>query len=112
MELVTEKQGGVVLFKLKGRLDALTAPEFEQKCLQWLDAGESWFAVDLGELEYISSAGIRSILFIAKQLKAREGGLVFSRISGMVEKVFNIAGIYDMFPMYDSLDDALTRLKP
>lgn len=32
MELITEKQGEVVVFKLKGRLDALTAPDFEQKC--------------------------------------------------------------------------------
>jgi hypothetical protein len=44
--LITEKQGAVVVFKLKGWLDALTAPEFEQKCLTWLDGGESCFAVD------------------------------------------------------------------
>jgi anti-anti-sigma factor len=112
MELITEKQGAVVVFKLKGRLDALTAPEFEQKCLKWLEAGESCFAVDLGELEYISSAGIRSILFIAKQLKVQDGRLVLSRISGMVEKVFNITGIYSMFPVYASLDEATAQLKP
>ncbi len=112
MELVTEKQEGVVVFKLKGRLDALTAPDFEQKCLKWLDAGESCFAVDLGELEYISSAGIRSILFVAKQLKTRDGRLALSRISGMVEKVFNITGIYSLFPIYASLDEALAQLKP
>jgi anti-anti-sigma factor len=112
MELITEKQGEVVVFKLKGRLDALTAPDFEQKCLKWLDAGESCFAVDMGELEYISSAGIRSILFLAKKLKTQDGSLGFSRISGMVEKVFNIAGIYSMFPMYASLDEALAQLKP
>jgi anti-anti-sigma factor len=112
MELITEKQGEVVVFKLKGRLDTLTAPEFEQKCLKWLDAGEFYFALDLGELDYISSAGIRSMLVIAKKLKARDGGLAFSRISGMVEKVFNIAGIYTMFPMYASLDEAITHFKP
>ena len=112
MELITEKQGEVVVFKLKGRLDALTAPEFEEKCQRWLDDGESWFAVDLGELEYISSAGIRSILFIAKKLKAQEGALGFSRISGMVKKVFTIAGIYSIFPIYASLEEALSQLKP
>ncbi|RJR41385.1 MAG: anti-sigma factor antagonist [Deltaproteobacteria bacterium] len=112
MELITEKQSEVVVFKLKGRLDALTAPEFEQKCLKWLETGESRFAVDLGELEYISSAGIRSILLIAKRLKAQDGGLAFSRISGMVEKVFNIAGIYSLFPMCASLDEAAAQLKP
>ena len=112
MELITEKQGYLVVFKIKGRLDAMSAPEFEQKCLEWLGARESCFAMDLGELEYISSAGIRSILIIAKQLKSRDGRLGFCRISGMVEKVFNIAGIYSMFPMYASLEEAITQLKP
>jgi len=112
MELITEKQGEVVVFKLRGRLDAVTAPEFEQKCLKWLEAGELHFAVDLGELDYISSAGIRTILVVAKQLKAKDGSLAFSRIAGMVAKVFNIAGIYSMFPMYPSLDEAITQLKP
>lgn len=112
MELITEKQGEVVVFKLKGRLDTLTAPDFEQRCLKWLEAGEFWFAVDLGELDYISSAGIRAMLFIAKQLKAQDGSLAISRISGMVEKVFNIAGIYSMFPIYASLDEAITHFKP
>jgi anti-anti-sigma factor len=111
MELITEKQGEVVVFKLKGRLDTLTAPDFEEKCLKWLEAGEFNFAVDLGELDYISSAGIRSILVIAKQLKAQDGGLAFSRISGMVEKVFNIAGIYTLFPAYASLDEALAHFQ-
>jgi anti-anti-sigma factor len=111
MELITEKQGEVVVFKLKGRLDALTAPGFEQKCLKWLEAGESRFAVDLGELEYISSAGIRSILSVAKSLKPQGGCLAFARISGMVEKVFNLAGIHSLFPMYASLEEAAAQLK-
>jgi anti-anti-sigma factor len=112
MELITEKQGDVVVFKLKGRLDAMSAPDFERKCLEWLEAGECCFAVDLGELEYVSSAGIRSILIVAKQLKSQDGHLAFARISGMVEKVFNIAGIYSMFSVYASLDEALKQIKP
>ncbi len=112
MELITEKQGEVVVFKLKGRLDTFTAPEFEDKCLKWLDAGECRFAVDLGELDYISSAGIRAMLLIAKKLQARDGGLAIARIFGMVEKVFTIAGISSMFPMYASLDEAITHFKP
>jgi anti-anti-sigma factor len=67
--------------------------------------------VDLGELEYISSAGIRSILLVAKKLKTLEGELGFACISGMVEKVFNIAGIYALFPMYATLEDALAHPK-
>ncbi len=112
MEIVSEKQGAVVVFKLKGRLDAVTAPGFEQRCLHWLEAGESRFAVDLGEVEYISSAGIRSILNIADMLKAKDGGLALSRTSGMVEKVLQIADIPAMFPLYPTLEEAVAHLTP
>ncbi len=112
MELITEKQGAVVVVKLKGRLDAVTAPSFEQRCLKWLEAGESRFVVDLGELEYISSAGIRSILNIADMLKAQDGGLALSRTSGMVEKVLEIADIPSMLPLYPTLEEAVAHLTP
>lgn len=49
---------------------------------------------------------------MAKKLKTQDGRLALSRVSGMVEKVFNITGIYSMFPMYASLDEALAQLKP
>ncbi len=112
MELITEKQGAVVVVKLKGRLDSLTAPSFEQRCLNLLEAGESRFAVDMGELEYISSAGIRSLLNVADMLKAKDGGLALSRISGMVEKVFEIAGVPSMFSLYPTLEEAVAHLTP
>ncbi len=112
MEIVTEKQERVVVFKLKGRLDAVTAPSFDQRCLNWLKAGESRFAIDLGELEYISSAGIKSILYVADMLKAHHGGLALSGASGMVEKVLKIADIPSMLPLYPTLEEAVAHLTP
>ncbi len=112
MEIITERQGRVVVFKLKGRLDSLTAPSFEQTCLKWLEAGEARFAVDLGELEYISSAGIRSILNVADMLKAQDGDLALARVSGMVERVFTIAGVPSMLPLHPTLDEAIAYVTP
>lgn len=109
MELVTEKQGIVVVVKVKGRMDALTAPDFEKKCLFWLQQGESKLAVDLGELEYLSSAGVRAILIVARKFKSVDGSICFCRVKKMVKNVFLLSGLTSMFPVYESLEEALAR---
>ena len=71
MEIVkTGKENNAVIVKISGRMDAVTAPEFEKILSAWIDESEKYFVVDLSSLEYISSAGLRSILIIAKKLKA------------------------------------------
>ncbi|MBP8645565.1 MAG: STAS domain-containing protein [Syntrophobacteraceae bacterium] len=109
MVMTVEKLEKALRLKVKGRLDAITAPDFEKECAAWIDRGENQFIVDLEELEYISSAGLRSVLITAKRLKSDNGRICFCNTRGMVRKVFNISGFQSMFPMYDTLDEALTR---
>jgi len=109
MELKSGKQGKATVIKIKGRMDALTAPEFEKESSRWIDEGASSLIIDLGELEYISSAGLRSILLTAKKLKANQGQISFCCPSGMVMKVFSMSGFSSMFSMYDSLEEALAK---
>jgi anti-sigma B factor antagonist len=108
--LKSDKHGNATVIKIKGRMDALTAPEFEKESAKWIDQGDINLIVDLGELEYISSAGLRSILVTAKKLKSNKGRISFCCPSGMVMKVFSMSGFSSMFSMYDSLDEALTKV--
>ncbi len=107
MECTCQKIGQAVTIKVIGRMDAVTAPDFEKQCGQWLDQGENHLAVDLSGLEYISSAGLRAILGTGKKLKARGGSLVFGGMSPMVKEVFTISGFAAIFPVYDDLESAL-----
>lgn len=109
MDLESGKRGETVVLQITGRLDTLTAPNFEQECAKWLDGGEKSFLVDLGKLEYISSAGLRSFLTIAKRLKAVQGQISFCNLAGMVQEVFTIAGFDTMFPVYSSVAAALNN---
>jgi len=106
MELVAEKQGNAVVIKVKGRMDALTSPDFEKKCLSWLER-ESKLAVDFGELEFLSSFGIRTILVIAREFKAVGGHICFCRVTGMVKNVFILSELHNKFDFYGSLEEAL-----
>ncbi|MBN2141168.1 MAG: STAS domain-containing protein [Desulfovibrionaceae bacterium] len=107
MELKCTKDSGRLVVAVKGRMDAVTAPDFEKGCAAEIDRGEKDMIVDLGGLEYISSAGLRAILSTAKRLKAAGGGIRFCSLKGMVQEVFTVSGFSSMFPIHDALDEAL-----
>ncbi|MBI9079449.1 MAG: STAS domain-containing protein [Pseudodesulfovibrio sp.] len=107
MEFTNTKNGNALVVKVTGRMDAITAPEFDGQCKNWIETGDTKVVVDLSELEYISSAGLRSILAAAKKLKGAKGEMLFAGLSGMVEEVFNVSGFAAMFSIYKTIDEAL-----
>ena len=110
MELNVDKKSGVIVVSVSGRMDAVTAPEFEKGFNEHIEAGEKKFVTDLSDLEYISSAGLRSILSTAKKIKAEGGAIAFANLSGMVKEVFDISGFGSMFDIYGSVPEAMEKL--
>jgi anti-anti-sigma factor len=106
----TGKEEGRFIIAVTGRMDAVTAPEFENRMLDWIDAGETQLIVDLGGLEYISSAGLRSILTIAKNLKTKQGKLVLCALRDTVKEVFEISGFSTIIPVCESVDVAVKEI--
>ena len=105
---VEQKQvEGRVVLLVSGRLDAESAPQFEQKCRACIAEGVTVLVVDLGELTYVSSMGLRSFIAIAKTLQEKHGALRICRLQGLVKQVFEITGLLDMFRVYESVDAAL-----
>jgi anti-anti-sigma factor len=98
------------IIAVSGRMDAVTASEFETRLLEWINRGEIHLIVDLGELEYISSAGLRSILTIAKNLKAKQGEIVLCSLRDTVKEVFEISGFSTIIPICESVDAAIKEI--
>lgn len=110
MDFEDIKHDNAIEIKVKGRMDAVAAPEFESHCDEWLNKGERMFVVDMGGLEYVSSAGLRSILATAKKLKASQGAIHFCNLSGMVQEVFTVSGFSTMFQIHDTAEQALEQI--
>ncbi len=96
MSLQIEKKNGTT-FALTGRLDTVTAPELEKAMAELLPQTDS-LVLDLGSLEYISSAGLRVILKAYKALAAK-GGLKLTGVQEAVREVFDITGFSDFLDM-------------
>jgi anti-anti-sigma factor len=107
-EIRQEKDTKII--SVKGKMDAVSSPEFEKRLGEWMDQGQISFVVDLGEVYYISSAGLRSILLIAKALRAKEGRIICAGPKDEVKKMFKISGFSSMIPTYESLQAALEHI--
>ncbi|MDD4732883.1 MAG: STAS domain-containing protein [Desulfovibrio sp.] len=106
MEFTTNKIGGYAVLEASGRMDAVTAGEFEKACGELMDAGETRIVADLTGVDYISSAGLRSILSSAKKLRGMSGEIRFCGLTGMVNDVFTVSGFAAMFKLFDTAADA------
>jgi anti-anti-sigma factor len=109
MEIATRKAGGAMVVSVTGRVDAVTAPEFEKGLSALIAGGDHLLVLNLNGLEYISSAGLRSILITAKQLKAKDGKVLFAGLKGPVKDVFKISGFGSLFKIFETEEEALRQ---
>ena len=112
MEIIESKQENVSIFQLKGRLDSNTSPGLEKKIDEAIKGGAHNMIVDFGDLEYISSAGLRVILKTTKELKRNDGRIVLCAMQDYVKEVFEIAGFDTFLPIVPALTDALQQVEP
>ena len=110
MNIAAKKESNALVVAVSGRMDAVTAPEFEKSISGSIAQGEKAFVINLSGLEYISSAGLRSILIAAKRLKEEDGKLIFSGPQGHVKEVFAMSGFYELFKIYDSDAEGLKTI--
>lgn len=110
MEIKTTKEANANVLTISGRMDAVTAPEFEKVIKQLIEEGNKGFVVDFKGLDYISSAGLRALLATAKLLKGKGGQIRFANITGTVKEVFDISGFGSIFQMHDSVAAAVAEI--
>lgn len=110
MEITANRTEKALVIKVSGRLDTTTAQDFESKCLELVADSLGKTIIDLQGVEYISSAGLRSILSVGKKIKSDGGHLAFCRLGGMVREVFEISGFSSIFSIYDSQEQAIDSI--
>ena len=95
MKYTKNQEGTKLTYKIEGRLDTNTAPQLMEDFSASLN-GITDMVIDLEKLEYISSAGIRVLLFAYKIMK-KQGNLVFKNVPKQVKEVFSVVGLLDFF---------------
>lgn len=87
LDIQEEENRDIFIFRLKGRLDATTAPQLDAKIVGAIEEGSKYFVLDFRQIDYLSSAGMRLLLAYTKKLQP-EGG--FLHMFGMHKDIFEI----------------------
>lgn len=91
LEVTDTREGEVVVLALKGRLDTATAADFDFAAEPHTDK-PTRLLVDLAGVQYVSSAGLRVFLMLAKKLQKAQGKFVLCGLNSTVREVFDLAG--------------------
>lgn len=109
MQVDIENHGPVVVVAVGGRVDAYTAPELEQQIAAAL-GDQTALVIDLSATEYVSSAGLRVLITLAKRTRAGELRMRLCGLQEGVREVFDIAGFTALFELCDTRSAALGQL--
>ncbi len=110
MELSTRTERGYTVIAVDGRVDTVTAPKFEAYCIAAIDGGARRLVLDLARMIYISSAGLSSVLAVAKHAAHSGGTFAISGLSGMVKEIFSISGFDTIVPVKSDVDEAIASV--
>lgn len=94
MEIIKEKNGTAVTMSLQGRLDTATAPQMEAELKKDMEE-VTRLILDMRELEYLSSAGLRVILN-AQKMMGKRGDMVVRHVNETIMEVFELTGFSDI----------------
>ncbi|MBO7654833.1 MAG: STAS domain-containing protein [Kiritimatiellae bacterium] len=91
MTITSRIDGPELTVSPKGRIDTLTAPQLEE-ALKTLPPEVNAVTFNFGEVDYISSAGLRVLLATQKRMKQAGGSMVITHVTPAVQEVFEITG--------------------
>lgn len=107
LNITTNVVQSVTLVHLEGDLDTSSADSAEQKLNELIDGGTTKILVNLAQVRFVSSAGLRVLLATAKRLRGMDGDLRVSNLNEMVSQVFEISGFTAILSVFPTEEAAL-----
>ena len=94
MEIKKKKQSGTLTVTVSGRIDTVTAPQFQDGVKPDLE-GVSNLVIDFADVKYISSAGLRVLLSLQKIMN-KQGAMKLINVNSTINDVFEVTGFSDI----------------
>ncbi|MFO1059122.1 MAG: STAS domain-containing protein [Dongiaceae bacterium] len=112
MNCSERRVGGSIILAPTGRLELTNAEACKEILLRAVGGAERAVILDLAQLEYISSAGLRSLMIAVKSAKAKSVGVGIAAMQPVVREIFKISRFDLVFPCFETVAAALEKLAP
>ena len=109
MDLHPNTNAGVKVVAPAGRIDHASADEFQSALAPHVAEcreDQPALVVDMSQVDYISSVGLRVLMVAAKQVKSQKGCIVVAALTPLVKEVFEISRFNLVFDIFDSVEAA------
>lgn len=107
MDISVQGLKRVQVVTVNGRVDSSSAPQLDEKLKNLRQNGYENLVLDLSEVDYMSSAGLRAIVSALRDCKKHGGNLCLVNPSARVGEVLELAGLTSLFNVYDDTTTAV-----
>ena len=107
LKISTESYKRASLITAVGRIDSSNATQFDSTLKDVLSGGQHNLAIDLSQVNYMSSAGLRAIVAAQRECKKKGGDVRLAAPSERVAEVLSLAGLNSVFTVYDNVTAAV-----
>ncbi|MDP6453179.1 MAG: STAS domain-containing protein [SAR202 cluster bacterium] len=107
MKITQRVEDNVIVFMPEGRIDTQAASDMDQVLQTAISEGRHNVVVDMAAVDYISSAGLRSLASVLVKTKAEGGDMKIAGLNERVTRVFNIIGFDLLMSVHDTADAAI-----
>lgn len=110
MEITVTPKENCDLVVVQGRIDSYTAPNLSESLNEITKNNHCKIILDMGEVSYVSSAGLRVLIDIQKTCKKmHQGEVLLVSVPQRVYETLELAGFVPLFKFYENVDSALTE---
>jgi anti-sigma B factor antagonist len=107
MDITISEMKRVTLIEVNGRIDSTNATKLGEGLNEQIDAGRHQLVIDLAQVDYMSSAGLRELVAAVKKLRKLNGDLRVASPSPRVREVLDLAGLDSIFQMFTTQVEAV-----
>jgi anti-sigma B factor antagonist len=109
MNINTKIVDGVTIIEISGDVEGKSAPEIQKRILPLAQAGRK-LILDMGHVNYMSSAGLRALLAAHREATTHAGKLVLVRLPEPIRDTMSVTGFLSFFETFDTPGDGLAAL--
>lgn len=107
MSLKIEDKGKAKVVSLSGKMDVGLSMTVESELEELVDSGGINLILEISNVEYLSSSGIRVFIAIMRKIKDKQGKIVLADVPETIKKILRTVDLENLFEVYDSVDKAL-----
>jgi anti-sigma B factor antagonist len=109
LTLTTREEGDRTVVVVGGEIDVYTAPKLREQLVDLVNGGRYHLVIDMESVDFLDSTGLGVLVGGLKRVRAHDGSLRLVCTQERILKIFRITGLTKVFPIHDTVEEAVSQ---